>query len=64
MVLPPPAVSFPATALKLVILAGFFLSEWYRCFLNPCEVYAVQTLAQAAGGEGSSSETQGQKWRI
>lgn len=32
------------------IIAGFFLSEWYHCFLNPCEMYPVQTLAQPAGG--------------
>lgn len=50
MVLPLPAVCFPATALDLTILAGFFLSEWYCCFLNPCEMYPVQALAQPAGG--------------
>lgn len=57
MVLPPPALSFPATALSLVILAGFFLSEWYHCFLNPWEMYPVQAL----GAQGSCSETWGQK---
>lgn len=57
MVLPPPAVSFPATALNLAILAGFFLSEWYHWFLSPCEISPVQTL----GAQSSSSETWGQK---